>query len=46
MIPVGFAFIIATVADGLLSADMKDRLVFLKWKHALPSSTRRSSSTC
>jgi hypothetical protein len=36
LIPVGLAFIVATVANGLLSADMKARLVFLRWKHALP----------
>jgi hypothetical protein len=36
LLPVGFAFIVATVANGLLSADMKARLVFLRWKHALP----------
>jgi hypothetical protein len=36
ILPVGFAFIVATVANGLLSADMKARLVFLRWNHALP----------
>jgi hypothetical protein len=36
LLPVGFAFIVATVANGLLSADMKHRLVFLRWQHALP----------
>ena len=36
LLPVGFALIVTTVANGLLSADAKARLVFLKWKHALP----------
>jgi hypothetical protein len=36
ILPVGFAFIVATVANGLLSADTKARLVFLRWNHALP----------
>ncbi len=36
LFPVGIAFIIATVANGLLSADMKHRLVFLRWKNVLP----------
>jgi hypothetical protein len=36
LVPVGFALVIATVLNGLLSADMKARLVFLRWHHALP----------
>ncbi len=36
LLPVGFAFIVTSVANGLLSADMKARLVFLRWTHALP----------
>jgi hypothetical protein len=36
LLPVGFALIVTTVANGLLSADIKARLVFLRWKHALP----------
>jgi hypothetical protein len=36
LIPVGFAVIITTIANGLLSAEMKTRLVFLRWSHALP----------
>jgi hypothetical protein len=36
LVPVGFALVIATVLNGLLSADMKARLVFLRWRHALP----------
>jgi hypothetical protein len=33
---VGVAIVVATVLNGLVSADMKARLVFLRWKHALP----------
>jgi hypothetical protein len=36
LIPVGFAIVITTIANGLLSADFKARLVFLRWAHALP----------
>jgi hypothetical protein len=36
ILPVGIAFIVAAVSNGLLSADMKARLVFLRWNHALP----------
>lgn len=36
LLPIGFAFIVTTVANGLLSANMKARLVFLRWTHALP----------
>lgn len=36
LIPVGFALVIATVLNGLVSADTKARLVFLRWHHALP----------
>lgn len=36
LLPVGVALVIATVLNGLVSADMKARLVFLRWQHALP----------
>jgi hypothetical protein len=36
LVPVGLALVIATVLNGLVSADMKARLVFLRWHHALP----------
>jgi hypothetical protein len=36
LVPVAFALVIATVLNGLLDADMKARLVFLRWHHALP----------
>jgi hypothetical protein len=36
LVPVGFALVLATVLNGLLSADAKARLVFLRWLHALP----------
>lgn len=36
LVPVGVAALIATVLNGLISPDMKARLVFLRWKHALP----------
>src|SRR6266853_144666 len=36
LVPMGFALVIATVLNGLLSADVKARLVFLRWRHALP----------
>ncbi len=36
LLPVGFALIVTTVANGLLSAETKARLVFLRWKNALP----------
>src|SRR5229473_6305563 len=36
LLPVGLATVVTTVANGLLSADMKARLVFLRWHHALP----------
>jgi hypothetical protein len=36
VIPVGFAIIAATVVNGILSDGTKDRLVFLRWNHALP----------
>jgi hypothetical protein len=36
LLPVGFALIVTTVANGLLSAEVKARLVFLRMKHALP----------
>jgi hypothetical protein len=36
LLPVGVALVVATVLSGLVSADMKARLVFLRWHHALP----------
>jgi len=36
LVPVGLALVIATVLNGLVSAEMKARLVFLRWRHALP----------
>jgi hypothetical protein len=36
LLPVGLAIVVTTVANGLLSSSMKDRLVFLRWYHALP----------
>lgn len=36
LLPVGLAVVVTTVANGLLSSPMKDRLVFLRWRHALP----------
>ncbi len=36
LLPVGLALIVTSIANGLLSANMKARLVFLRWHHALP----------
>jgi len=36
LLPVGIAVVVATVLNGLLSADNKARLVFLRWHCALP----------
>jgi hypothetical protein len=36
LVPVGVAVLIATVLNGMLSAEMKARLVFLRWRNALP----------
>lgn len=36
LLPVGVALIVATVLNGLLSADAKARVVFLRWHYALP----------
>jgi hypothetical protein len=36
LLPVGLATVVTTVTNGLLSADMKARLVFLRWHHPLP----------
>jgi hypothetical protein len=36
LLPVGLAAVVTTIANGLLSADIKARLVFLRWHHALP----------
>jgi hypothetical protein len=36
LVPVGLAIVISTVLNGLLSTDAKARLVFLRWRNALP----------
>jgi hypothetical protein len=36
LVPAGVAVVVATVLNGLLSVEMKNRLVFLRWHHALP----------
>jgi hypothetical protein len=36
LIPAGLALVIATVLNGLLNADVKARLVFLRWRNVLP----------
>lgn len=42
LLPVWLAVVVTTIANGLLSSAMKDRLVFLRWYHALPG--HRASS--
>jgi hypothetical protein len=36
LLPVGLAVVVTTIANGLLSSGMKDRLVFFRWHRALP----------
>lgn len=36
LLPPGIAFVVATVLNGVLSANAKARLVFWRWNHALP----------
>ena len=36
LLPVGLALIVTSVANGLLNAAMKARLVFFRWSYALP----------
>lgn len=36
LLPVGLAVVVTTIANGVLSPGMKDRFVFLRWRHALP----------
>lgn len=36
LLPLGLAVVLATVLNGVLSADTKARLVFLRWHNALP----------
>jgi hypothetical protein len=36
LVPFGLAIVIATVLSGLLPADAKARLVFLRWRNTLP----------
>lgn len=38
LLPAGIALIVTSVANGLLSANTKARLVFLRWRHPLPGS--------
>jgi hypothetical protein len=36
LLPIGFALVISTVLNGVLSAENKARMVFLRWRNALP----------
>lgn len=36
LLPVGVALVVTSIANGLLNAAMKARLVFFRWKDALP----------
>jgi len=36
LIPAGLALVLTTVINGVLSVQMKNRIVFLRWHHALP----------
>jgi hypothetical protein len=36
LIPIGLALVVATVLNGVLSTDVKARLVFLRWRNVLP----------
>ena len=36
ILPVGLAIVVTTIINGLLSAEAKARIVFLRWKNALP----------
>lgn len=36
LLPVGVALVVTSILNGLLDANMKARLVFLRWRHALP----------
>lgn len=36
LLPVGLAIVVTTIANGLLSSSIKERLVFLRWHRALP----------
>lgn len=36
LLPVGLALVVTSIANGLLNAAAKARLVFLRWHHALP----------
>jgi hypothetical protein len=46
LVPLGLALVIATMLNGLLSADMKARLVFLRWHYALPGHRAFSKYAC
>lgn len=43
LLPIGLALIVTSIANGLLDASMKARLVFLRWHHALPGHQAFSS---
>lgn len=36
ILPLGLAIVVVTVINGLLNPDAKARIVFLRWRHALP----------
>jgi hypothetical protein len=36
LLPIGLAIVVTTVLNGVLKSSVKDRLVFLRWKDALP----------
>jgi hypothetical protein len=36
LVPVGFALVVSTVLNGLLPTALKERLVFWRWRQALP----------
>jgi hypothetical protein len=36
LLPIGLAIVVTTVLNGVLKSSAKDRLVFLRWKEALP----------
>lgn len=36
LLPVGLTAVITTVINGLLSPDLKARIIFFRWRHALP----------
>src|SRR5262249_46153828 len=36
LLPIGLAIVVTTVFNGVLTSNIKDRLVFLRWKETLP----------